>query len=150
MCGLRSGELARQAGVKLATVRYYERRGVLSRPPRTAAGYRVFGPDALRRLRFIRHAQGLGFTLREIEELLALRVDSDNKCADVRRRAEAKVRDVEQKIRHLRAIHKAINRLIDACRGRGSAAECPLLESLESSRPPDGQTKIRSKHARQN
>ena len=79
---LTTGELARRGGVKLPTIRYYERRGILPKPPRTAAGYRVFDTGALRRLRFIKHAQILGFTLKEIEELLALRLDSENKCAD--------------------------------------------------------------------
>lgn len=150
MSCLTTGELARRGGVKLPTIRYYERRGILPEPPRTAAGYRVFNADALRRLRFIKHAQTLGFTLKEIEELLALRLDSENKCDDVRRRAEAKVRHVEEKIKHLRVIKKAINRLIDVCRNRGSADECPLLELLEASDMPDSETKTRSKHGNKN
>ena len=147
---LTTGELARRGGVKLPTIRYYERRGILPKPPRTAAGYRVFDADALRRLRFIKHAQTLGFTLREIEELLALRLDSQNQCADVRHRAEAKVRDVEEKIRHLHAIRKAINRLIDDCRSRGSASECPLVELLEAPESPQRQMKAGSKHGNKN
>src|SRR5437588_7871512 len=132
MSGLTTGELARQGRVKLATIRYYERRGILPRPPRTTCGYRVYGVDTLRRLRFVKHAQALGFTLKEIEELLALRVDSGDTCAEVRHSAEAKVRDAEQKIKHLQAIKKSLNRLIAACHVRRSTDECPILESLES------------------
>lgn len=130
MIGFSTSKLAREVGVKLPTIRYYERRGVLPKPPRTAAGYRVFDSHAVARLRFIKHAQSLGFTLREIQGLLALRVDSDNTCGDVRIRAQAKVRDVEQKIRHLQEIRDAINRLIGACQGRRPSGECPLLEAL--------------------
>ena len=150
MSRLTTGQLARRGGVSLPTIRYYERRGILPKPPRTAAGYRVFGADALRRLRFIKHAQTLGFTLKEIEELLALRLDSENQCADVRRRAEAKVRGIEERIRHLHDIKKAIKGLIDICRDRGSANECPLVELLEGPEPPESQTKTRSKHGNRN
>jgi len=145
MDGLTIGQLARRVGVKLPTIRYYERRGILPRPFRTAGGYRVFDSEAVRRVSFVKHAQTLGFTLKKIEELLALRLDSENKCNDVRDRAEAKVRDVEQKLKHLHAIKKSINRLIDACHGRGSASDCPLLESLESPELPDRQIQSRSK-----
>lgn len=110
----------------------------------------MFDAAALRRLRFIKHAQTLGFTLKEIEELLALRLDSENKCADVRLRAEAKVRDIEERIKHLHDIKKAINRLIDVCRNRGSANECPLVELLEAPEAPDDQMKNRSKHGNKN
>lgn len=150
MSRLTTSELARRGGVKLPTIRYYERRGILPKPPRTAAGYRVFDADALRRLRFVKHAQNLGFTLHEIEELLALRLDSENKCDDFRHRAETKVRDIEKKINQLNAIRKAINRLIGVCHDRGSANECPLVELLEAPELPDSQTKTRSKHGNRN
>ena len=81
---LKIGELARAADVGVETIRYYERRGLLTRPPRRASGYRQYPPQAVNRVRFIRRAQALGFTLREIEELLALRVDDERSCADVR------------------------------------------------------------------
>src|SRR6266478_5418885 len=95
------GELARRAHVNRETVRYYERRRLLPRPARTTAGYRVFTDDAVRRLRFIRHAQMLGFTLGEIGDLLALRVASANTCERVRKQTEAKIADVEKKIETL-------------------------------------------------
>ena len=126
------GRLARQAQVNLETIRYYERRGLLTRPPRTPAGYRLFSTGAVRQVRFIKRAQELGFSLKEIQELLALRVDSRTTCADVRRRAQAKIQDVEQKIRSLQAMRKALVRVTSACSGRGPVGDCPIIEALDS------------------
>jgi len=101
---LTTSEVAKQGGVNLETVRYYERRGLLPKPPRNATGYRAFEPDAVRRLRFIRHAQALGFSLHEIKDLLALRVKAGVSSADVRRRAEAKLVDIDEKLKTLGAM----------------------------------------------
>src|SRR5881628_1730917 len=128
---LRTGDLARQGGVHLETVRYYERRGLLPKPPRTSAGYRAFDAEAVRRLRFIKQAQALGFSLKEVRELLALRLNPRTSCADVRRRAEAKIADIEEKLRGLRAMKKVLVRITTACVGREPVSECPILESLE-------------------
>ena len=135
MEGLRSSELANRGGVNLETVRYYERRGLLPKPPRTPAGYRTFDAGAVRRLRFIRQAQALGFSLKEIKELLALRLDPRASCADVRRRAEAKIADIDEKLRALRAMKRALVCLTAACAGRGPVSACPILESLEERAP---------------
>ncbi len=89
------GQLAERAGVGLDTLRYYERRGLLPKPPRTASGYRSFSPDTVHRVQFIRRAQALGFTLKEVEELLALQVDPSTTCGDVRERVEKKVESSE-------------------------------------------------------
>lgn len=132
MNALRTSDVAKEGGVNLETVRYYERRGLLPKPPRTPAGYRTFGTDAVRRLRFIKRAQDLGFSLKEITELLALRVDARTSCADVRQRADAKIADIDQKLRALRAMKKALVRLTAACAGRGRVSHCPILESLDS------------------
>src|SRR5881397_1489109 len=123
MEGLRSSELASQGGVNRETVRYYERRGLLPKPPRTAAGYRTFDADAVRRLRFIKQAQALGFSLKEIRELFALRFDPRASCADVRRRAEAKIADIDEKLRALRAMKRTLLRITAACAGRGPVSE---------------------------
>ena len=131
MEGLRTGELAIQGGVNLETIRYYERRGLLPKPPRTSAGYRAFDAEAVRRLRFIKQAQALGFSLKEVRELLALRLNPRTSCADVRRRAEAKIADIEEKLRDLRAMKRVLVRITAACAGRGPVSECPILESLE-------------------
>jgi len=126
------GRLAREVGVNLETVRYYERRGLLPKPPRSTSGYRLFPAEAARRLRFIRRAQELGFSLGEIRELLSLRVASTAKSADVRRRARAKITDIEAKIRSLESITKTLRELTKACSGCGSVRDCPILESLDA------------------
>lgn len=125
------GKLAEQAQVNVQTIRYYERRGLLRDPERTASNYRVYGGETLRRVRFIRRAQELGFTLSEIKELLELRASPRSCCADVRERSEAKMRDIDEKVRTLQAMRKALARLVRACSGRGPVTECPILESLE-------------------
>src|SRR6059036_211468 len=131
MEGLTTSKLANESGVNLETTRYYERRGLLPKPPRTPGGYRTFDAEAVRRLRFIKQAQALGFSLKEVRELLALRLDPRTSCADVRRRAEAKIADIEAKVRALRGMKRALVRLTAACAGRGPVTACPILESLE-------------------
>ena len=128
------GELAKQGEVNPETIRYYERQGLLPRPPRTPSGYRQFPSDSVRRVRFIKRAQELGFSLREIKELLALRTTAGATSADVRERATAKIADIEGKIETLRAMKKALAQLTAACCGEGSVSECPILESLDSER----------------
>lgn len=125
-----TSELAKQGGVNLQTIRYYERTGLLPKPPRSGSGYRQFSPDSVRRVRFIKRAQELGFSLKEIKELLALRIAPGSTRADVRKRAEAKIADIEGKVQHLRDMKKALVRLTDACCENGPASECPILESL--------------------
>ena len=131
MSRLTTSEVAKQGGVNLETVRYYERRGLLSKPSRTASGYRAFEPDAVRRLRFIRHAQALGFSLHEIKELLALRVKAGVSSADVRQRAQAKLVDIDEKLKTLRAIKKVLTRFTESCSGAGPISRCPILAALE-------------------
>ncbi|MCZ2075915.1 MAG: MerR family DNA-binding protein [Bryobacterales bacterium] len=128
---IRIGELADQSQVNLQTIRYYEREGLLPKPPRLASGYRVFSPDAVRRVRFIKRAQELGFSLKEIKELLSIRVDPRRDCSDVQRLAKAKLADIDQKIRTLRAMKEVLSRLATVCPGRGPSTECPILESFE-------------------
>ena len=124
------GNLAKDAGVNLETVRFYERQGLLNKPPRSASGYRLFPADAARRLRFIRRAQELGFSLAEIRELLSLRVSRTTTSAEIRSRAEAKIADVEAKIKSLEAMKQALRKLTKTCAGCRPVAECPILESL--------------------
>ncbi len=125
------GQLARQAGVGVQTVRYYERRRLLPEAPRRASGYRAFTGGALERLRFIRRAQELGFTLAEIAELLALRLDPHTTAADVKARAGAKIEEIDRKIHDLQHIKRALAHLAGACRGGGASPDdCPLLEAL--------------------
>ena len=129
---MKIGEVADRGGVNLQTIRYYEREGLLPPPPRLPSGYRVYSEPTVRRLRFIKRAQELGFTLAEIRELLSLRIDHDRDRSEVRAIAEAKVADIEEKIRTLGAMKEALVRLTEHCRGHGPASECPILESLDS------------------
>jgi Cu(I)-responsive transcriptional regulator len=129
------GEVARRAGIGVETVRFYEREGLLAEPARRASGYRQYGADAVQRLRFIRRAKALGFTLKEIAELLALRDDPDATRADVRRQAASKVADIEAKVRDLQRMKKALLTLAATCHGDGPAGGCPILEAL--ARPED-------------
>ena len=131
--GLRTSDVARQAEVNLETIRFYERSGLLPKPPRTRSGYRSFSPEVVRRVRFIKRAQELGFSLKEVKELLSLRADPDTTCADLRARADEKLVDIEQKIRDLRRMQKTLTQLAAACPGRGPTTACPILESLETS-----------------
>ncbi|HEX9672367.1 MAG TPA: heavy metal-responsive transcriptional regulator [Burkholderiales bacterium] len=132
MDGLTIGRVARSAGLAIDTVRYYEREGLLQKPARTPSGYRQYSADAVARLRFIRQAKELGFTLAEIRELLALKVAPGKSCADVRARAQAKIADVEQRIAQLDRMKRALVKLAAACSGRGPTSECPILEALET------------------
>lgn len=125
------GQVARRSGVGIETVRFYEREGLLAKPARTASGYRQFDENVITRLRFIQRAKELGFTLNEIKELLSLRVDAETSCEDVRARAEAKIADVEDKIKALQRIKKALVRLTRECDARSSDSECPILDALE-------------------
>ncbi len=129
---LRIGEVAKQAGVNLQTIHYYERRGLLAKPPRTASNYRAYPADAVLRVRFIKRAQELGFTLKEIDELLSLRAAPRTRCGDVRSRAEDKVRDIDDKLRTLKAMRRALTMLIGECSSQGPATQCPILDALDS------------------
>jgi len=119
-------------GVNLETIRYYERQGLLAKPPRTGGGYRIFPSDAARRLRFIKRAQELGFSLSEIRELLALRTRPGTKQADIKARAEAKIADIDRKIQTLQAMKSALRRMTERCEGCGPLPDCPILESLDA------------------
>jgi Hg(II)-responsive transcriptional regulator len=130
------GELAREAGVNVQTVRYYERRGLLEEPPRRASGYREYPESDVARLGFIRRAQGLGFTLAEIGDLLSLRVDPRTTSADVHRRVEEKLADVEEKLAGLRRIQGALQELAASCKSHGPVGDCPFLEALEAQDGP--------------
>ncbi|MDQ6664862.1 MAG: MerR family DNA-binding protein [Acidobacteriota bacterium] len=124
------GGLARLGGVNLETVRYYERRGLLPKPPRTEAGYRQFPPETAHRLRFIKRAQELGFSLAEVRELLAFRVEPQQNCVDVRLRAKAKIAGIEEKLNTLAAMKDILRGLVERCES-GVFDECPILASME-------------------
>lgn len=124
------GELASQAGVNVQTVRYYERRRILSAPDRTASGYRQYDGNALHRLHFIKKAQELRFSLDEITELLDLRVDDPASCSVVAAKTQRKLADVRRKIQDLRRMERVLERLGASCAARHPTGECPILETL--------------------
>ena len=125
------GQVAKGAGVGIETVRFYERQGLLAEPTRRSSGYRQYTDDVVRRLRFIRRAKELGFSLREIGELLALRDAPDATAGDVKARAEAKVAEIEERIRDLQRMRKALKALADYCPGHGTLDACPIIEALD-------------------
>src|SRR5207244_1479925 len=130
--GLTIGQLAKSVGVNIETVRYYERLQLLTPTARKPSGYRIYSDDVVRRLRFIKNAQALGFTLEEIAGLLNLRVDSAARCGDVQRRAQAKLAKVEAKLCDLEAMARVLKNLIRSCKAGQPTERCPILKSLES------------------
>lgn len=124
------GQLAKRLQVNVETIRYYERRGLIPHPPRRKSGYRQFSHDIVTRIRFIKHAQEVGFTLKEISELLSLRVDPSTTCTDIKKRAEIKIAEIEKKMQALERMKLALTKLKTACKGRGPIGECPILEAL--------------------
>lgn len=125
------GQVAAAADVNIQTIRYYERRGLFAPPRRSPSGYRQYAADAVSRLRFIKHAQELGFSLREIQDLLGLRVRHGAACDAVERRTRQKIAVVEQRIRDLQRLKRTLHRLAAACAARRPTDECPILEALE-------------------
>jgi Hg(II)-responsive transcriptional regulator len=132
MNGFTIGEVAAQAEVHIETLRYYERRGLVERPPRSTSNYRLYPEDSVRRVRFIKRAQELGFSVRDIKELLSLRAVPEAGCHEVRAHAEAKIKDIDDKIGALTAMKHALLSLVTECSGEGPLSDCPILASLET------------------
>ncbi|MFU8858700.1 MAG: MerR family transcriptional regulator [Deferrisomatales bacterium] len=123
------GQVAKAAGVGVETVRFYERKGLVARPARAEGGFRRYPPETVSRVRFIRNTQKLGFTLREIAELLALRADPS--CEEVRARAEDKLAGINGKIASLERMRAVLEELVGRCRAFGTGTECPILAAME-------------------
>jgi Hg(II)-responsive transcriptional regulator len=123
------GKTAQEAGVSIETVRFYERRGLIERPPK-GKGYRVYSPEQVTRIRFIKEAQQLGFSLREISDLLELRADPAADCSEVREQAVTKLDEVRRKIEQLRDISAALETLIASCPGQGALRACSIMDAL--------------------
>lgn len=126
------GKLAKQAGIGIETVRFYERQGLIQPPDRTDSNYRIYPADEVQRLRFIKRAKVLGFTLNEIKELLFIKHDPHATKADIKNRTLAKIEAVKQKIHDLTRIKEALEHLSSSCDGHGPLEECPILEALDS------------------
>ena len=132
MNGLTIGRMAKQAGVSNDTVRFYERCGLIEPAGRTAANYRLYHAEDVERLRFIRRAKDLGFSLNEIKELLALSHDPRTTKADIKRITQEKAKHIRARIRDLTRILHALDELNELCDGHGPADDCPILRSLNS------------------
>lgn len=124
------GQVAKRAGVGLETVRFYEREGLIEAPPRRPSGYRAYPPQTVARVRFIRTAKDLGFSLKEIGELLSLRVDPVGSCGEVKTIAVTKIAGIDERIGALRRMRRTLQKLIAACDARKPTSQCPILESL--------------------
>lgn len=131
------GQLAQRSGVGVETVRFYEREGLIPEPPRRPSGYRDYPLETLTRIVFIRRAKALGFSLKEINELLDFRVRPRRSCAQVKRSAEVKIADIDGKIASLRRMRRALKDLTRACEDRTPTTECPILSSLDTAKAGD-------------
>ena len=127
---LTTGRVAHLSGVNRETVRFYERKGLIDEPVRNESGYRLYTPDVVKRITFIKNAQDMGFTLREIHELLNLRVENHSQCDEVRERTEKKIKQVENKINNLKMIKKALGKLVNTCSLNQSTGDCPILDAF--------------------
>jgi MerR family mercuric resistance operon transcriptional regulator len=127
---VRTSELASQAAVNPQTLRYYERRGLLATPMRSAGGYRAYPDEAVRRVRFIKRAQDLGFTLAEVASLLDLVEGGPDNCDRVRALAEEKIADLERRIADLQRLRVGLARLVATCERPGGQRECPIMHEL--------------------
>lgn len=126
------GEVADRSNVNVQTIRYYERRGLLPTPRRSPSGYRQYSANNVERIRFIKRAQALGFSLKDIGELLALRVAPSTNCEEVLHHAEAKLCDIDERIEALQRLRRSLESLAGACRNRLTTSDCPILEALEA------------------
>ena len=129
------GHLATQAGVAIDTVRYYERQGLLPPPERRASGYRQYRQPDIARLRFIRRAKELGFSLQDIRDLLRLSGDADADRGEVRALAQQRLTDIERKLRELEAMRTTLAHLVGQCSGQGSLEGCPIIDTLVAFNP---------------
>ena len=132
MSTLLRGDVAKQASVNIETLRYYEKRGLMPRPARSLSNYRLYSEYTVKRIRFVKRAQDLGFSLKEIKELLSLRAAPRARCADVCGRSKEKIQEIDEKIRSLKAMRRALSKLVAECSRRGKASDCHILSVLDS------------------
>ncbi|KMP11137.1 hypothetical protein UZ36_05405 [Candidatus Nitromaritima sp. SCGC AAA799-C22] len=131
---LTRSDLAKKCGIHIATLRYYEGRRLLNPPPRSQAGYRLYSEEDMAKIYFIKNAQKLGFSLKEISELMKLRIKKGKTCDPVLKKAQDKLDEVERKIKNLKAMRKVLKELINKCNKDAPTSECPILESFDSER----------------
>lgn len=134
---MKIGQVAKQAEVGIETIRFYERKGLLAQPPRAPGGYRAYPKEAVAKIRFIKRAKDLGFTLSEIAELLSLQANPNANCADVKHRAMAKISTIQQRLQDLQKMLRALSQLVTSCSGSGPIDNCPIIECFETSSPKE-------------
>ncbi len=126
------GQIAKRAGVGVETIRFYQRRGLLVQPPRLNSGFRYYSDNDVVHVRFIQKGKELGFSLKEIAELLSLEGNPQATCGDVKQRAEEKITTIEARVRDLQKMKRSLVRLTAACSGGGSIEDCPILDCFEA------------------
>jgi len=124
-------ELAKKVNVNKETIRYYERKGLIPNPPRNESGHRQYSQIDVKRTEFIKRTQSLGFSLKEINDLLMLKIESGTTCKDIQKIVELKIFDVDQKITDLMMIKKTLKNLAGRCTAKGPVSDCPILDELE-------------------
>ena len=146
MDGLTISKVANKAGVGVETVRFYHRKGLIKQPSKPGSGgYRVYPLETVQRIRFIRQAQELGFSLREVKDLLALRATPSSDCSEVRKQAQIKLDEVNRKIAQLARVRTALNQLITACPGKGALQACSIMEAMMATENPRPTTRKKGK-----
>jgi len=128
---MKAGLLSKKADINIETLRYYESIGLLPKPKRLDSGYRIYSETDLKQLLFIKQAKILGFSLKEIKELLYLKVDKERNCTDVRQIAEKKISEIDFKLKEMKKIKKALTKLAEKCRNKNDE-ECPILNEIEN------------------
>lgn len=129
---MRIGQVAQRAGVNVETIRFYERKGLITQPPRNPGGYRQYPHEAIARIRFIKRAKQLGFSLTEIAELLSLQANPRATCGDVKQRAETKVSTIHNRIKDLQRMKRLLEQLATSCKGSGPIVDCPIIDCFET------------------
>lgn len=122
------GKLASASNVNIETVRFYERKGILKQPKKQGA-FRYYPEEYISRIRFVKRSQELGFTLKETQELLDLKIKEQSKCSDVLSKTEEKIQEINQKISDLKKMKKSLKSLANCCEDRNQPlSDCPILE----------------------
>lgn len=132
MDSLSIGQVAEAAEVGVETVRFYQRQGLIEEPPRQGTQHRRYSQETVARIRFIRGAQNLGFSLKEVEDLMALRIAPGTSKAEIKARAQAKVDEIEEKTKNLQRMRDSLLKLIGACEGTGTVEDCPILQAFDT------------------
>ncbi len=131
MAALKIGQIAKGAGVSVETVRFYEREGLLEQPARRLSGYREYSEEVVRKIRFIKRAQTLGFTLKGISRLLALKLDPRRSAREVKQAAEDLTAEITERIATLERMREVLKELTRACSGQGGTSDCSILDALD-------------------